>query len=337
MKRRKFLQLTGGAALSWPSLALAQRRIGPALVAFLTPFGEDMATARTADLRVGLKQAGLVEGVDYVLAQRFANGDLPRVPELIRELAALKPRVFVIAASMSGLNTARKEVPDTPVVLTGFAADPIALGFAESYARPGGMITGNTMNAVGGEEALTTKRIGFFKELVPDLARLGMVHFGFSSNLSFLAISERNALQKMSGHFGFEFLNYEIRTLDDFDGAVSAGLRDGVSAFYISGDPRMNFDIHRVVASLAKSEKPTCGVYPYWAQRGLLMSYSNDLQDMLRRAGFQVAKIIQGAKPGELPFEQAVKFTLAINMKTARKLGITPPPTLLAVTDELIE
>ena len=229
MKRRKFLQVTGGASLAWPSLALAQLRTGPPLVAFLTPFSEEMTTERSAGLRVGLKQAGLVEGVDYVLALRFANGDLSRVPELIRELAALKPRVFVIAASMSGLNTARKEVPDTPVVLTGFAADPIALGFAESYARPGGMITGNTMNAVGGEEALTTKRIGFFKELVPDLARLGMVHFGFSANNS-LSLPERNALQKMSGHFGFEFLNYEIRTLDDFDGAVAAGLRDGVSA-----------------------------------------------------------------------------------------------------------
>ena len=336
MKRRKFLLLTGGASLAWPTLGLAQRRTGPPLVAFLTPFSEEMAAAGTANLRVGLKQAGLIEGVDYVLALRFANGDLSRVPELIKELAALKPRVFVIAASMSGLNTARKEAPDTPIVLTGLAADPIAMGFAESYARPGGMITGNTMNAVGGEEALTTKRIGFFKELVPDLARLGMVHFGFGTT-NFLALSERNALQKMSGHFGFEFLNYEIRTLDDFDGAVSAGLRDGISAFYISGDPKMNFDVPRVVASLAKSEKPTCGVYPFWAQRGLLMSYSNDLQDMLRRAGFQVAKIIQGAKPGELPFEQAVKYTLVINMKTARKLGITPRPTLLAVTDELIE
>jgi putative ABC transport system substrate-binding protein len=336
MKRRKFLQLIGGVSLARPSLALAQQRTGPQLVAFLTPFSEEMATERTTALRVGLKQAGLVEGVDYVLALRFANGNLSRVPELIRELAALRPRVFVIVASMSGLNTARKEVPDTPIVLTGLAADPIAMGLAESYARPGGMITGNTMNAVGGEEALTTKRIGFFKELVPDLARLGMVHFGFSS-ASVLALSERDALQKMSRHFGFEFLNYEIRTLDDFDGAVSAGLRDGVSAFYISGDPRMNFDVPRVVASLARSEKPTCGVYPFWTQRGLLMSYSNDLQDMLRRAGFQVAKIIQGAKPGELPFEQAVKYTLVINMKTARKLGITPPPTLLAVTDELIE
>jgi putative ABC transport system substrate-binding protein len=152
-----------------------------------------------------------------------------------------------------------------------------------------------------------------------------------------LAVPERSALRKASEHFGFEFLNYEIRTLDDLDGTVSAGLRDGVSAFYISGDSRMNANVPRVVASLAKSEKPACGVYHFWAHRGLLMAYSNDLYDMFRRAGFQVAKIIQGAKPGELPFEQAVKYTLVINMKTARQLGITPSPTLLATADELIE
>lgn len=340
MRRRKFLQIAGGASLAWPSLALAQRGGSPPLVAVFHPFTEEIATERTVDLRMGLKQAGLVEGVDYALAVRFANGDYSRVPALVKELAALKPRVFVIAASFNAIVAARKEAPDTPVVVTGMAIDPVAVGLAESYARPAGMVTGNTMNAMGGEETLTTKRIGFFKELVPHLARLGMIGLAESLNpvaAANLALPERNALRKASDHLGFEVLSYEIRTLDDLDGAVSAGLRDGVSGFYISGDPRMNTDIPRVVALLAKSEKPTCGVYPFWAQRGLLMAYSNDLHDMLRRAGFQVAKIIQGAKPGELPFEQAVKYTLAINLKTARQLGITPSPTLLGTADELIE
>src|SRR5262249_36784424 len=246
----------------------------------------------------------------------------------------------VLAASLTSIVTARKEAPDIPVVFTGLAADPIAAGLAESYARPGGMMTGNVMNAVGGEEALTTKRIGFFKELVPDLARLGMIGFADSVNpvaAVNLALPERNALRKVSEHLGFEFLNYDIRTLDDLDGAVSSGLSDNVSAFYISGDARMNANVPRVVASLARSEKPTCGVYPFWAQRGLLMSYSNDVDDMFRRAAFQVAKIIWGAKPAELPIEQAVKYTLTINLKTAKRLGIIPPPTLLAAADEVIE
>jgi putative ABC transport system substrate-binding protein len=99
----------------------------------------------------------------------------------------------------------------------------------------------------------------------------------------------------------------------------------------------MNLDIPRVVASLARSGKPTCAVYPFWARAGLLMSYSTDINDGMRRVGFQVAKIIQGVKPGELPIEQAVKFTFAINQKTARQLGITPSPALLAQADEVIE
>ena len=340
MKRRKFLQLAGGASLAWPSLALAQRGASPPLVAMLNPLAESIAAERSVALRAGLKQAGLVEGTDYTLVLRFANGDWSRLPELAKELAALKPRVFVVAASMASIGFVRKEAPDTPLVFTGMAADPIASGLAESYARPGGMVTGNVMNAVGGEEGLTTKRIGFFKELVPNLSRLGMIGFADSANpvaAGNLALPERNALRKVSEQFGFEFSNYDIRTLDDLDGAVSSGLRDGVSAFYISGDSRMNADVPRVVASLARSEKPTCGVYQFWAQRGLLMAYSNDLFDMYRRAGFQVAKIIQGAKPGDLPIEQAVKYTLVINMKTARLLGITPSAALLATADEVIE
>ena len=171
MKRRKFLQLAGGASLAWPSLAVGQRSAALPVVAVLIPFTEDLATARSAALRTGLKQAGLVEGTDYALALRFANGEWSRLPGLVKELAALKPRVFVLAASLTSIITARKEAPDTPVVFTGVAVDPIAAGLAESYARPGGMMTGNVMNAVGGEETLTTKRIGFFKELVPNLAR----------------------------------------------------------------------------------------------------------------------------------------------------------------------
>jgi putative ABC transport system substrate-binding protein len=340
MKRRQFISLVGGAA-ALPLKALAQRGAANLpLVAVLIPFTEDLATERTTALRLGLKQAGLVEGTDYALTLRFANGDWSRLPELAKELAAFKPRVFVVVASGTAIAAARKEAPDTPLVFTGIAVDPIAYGLAESYARPGGMMTGNVMNAMGGEESLATKRIGFFKELVPNLTRLGMIGFADSVNpvpSANLALPERNALRKASEHFGFEFSNYDIRTLDDLDGAVSSGLLDDVSAFYISGDPRMNANISLVVASVAKSEKPTCGVYPHWAHGGLLMSYSNDPNDGVRRAGFQVAKIVQGAKAGELPIEQADKFTLVINLKTAKQLGITVPPNLLMLADELIE
>jgi ABC-type uncharacterized transport system substrate-binding protein len=340
MRRRAFIRMLGGAAAAWPLKTLAQQAANPPLVAMITPFTEELAVPRVAALRLGLKQAGFIEGTHYVLTVRFANGDYARFPELARELDALKPRVFVVTASAAAIAATRKQAPDTPLVFANIAADPIAAGYAESYARPGGMMTGAVMNAAGGEESLTSKRIGYFKELVPGMTRLGMIGFADSANpfaAMNLAIAERNALRKAAAHFGFEFLSYDIRTLDDFDDAVSSGLRDDVSAFYISGETRMNLDIPRVVASLAKSGKPTCAVYSFWARAGLLMSYSTDIDDGMRRVGFQVAKIIRGAKPGELPIEQAVKFTLVINQKTARQLGITPSPILLAEADEVIE
>lgn len=339
MRRREFISLVCGAA-TWPLNASAQQAANLPLVAMITPFREDNAAERAAALRLGLKQAGFIEGTHYVLAQRFANGDYARFPEFARELDALKPRVFVVTASATAIAAVRKQAPDTPLVFAGIAADPIATGWVESYAKPGGMMTGAVMNAVGGEESLTTKRIGFFKELVPGLKRLGMIGIADSDPgvaAVSLGRSERNALQKVAAQLSFELSNYDIRSLDELDSAISSGLRDDVSAFYVSGDPRMNLDIPRVVASLAKSGKPACAVYPFWAKAGLLMSYSTDIDDGIRRVGFQVAKIIRGAKPGELPIEQAVKFTLVINQRTARQLGITPSPILLAEADEVIE
>jgi putative ABC transport system substrate-binding protein len=208
---------------------------------------------------------------------------------------------------------------------TAFAADPIALGFVQSYVHPGGMITGNVMNAVGGEETVTQKRIGLFKELVPRLTRLGMM------------IAEKDALRNVAAQLGFEFVHYGLKTLDDLEGAFAAGLRDDVSAFYISGEPLLIANLSRVMASVTASRKPTVGPYPDWGRAGLLMSYSTNPVDGFRHAGAYVAKILSGAKPGDLPIEQASKFILVINRKTAKALGIVVPPTLLAVADEVIE
>jgi putative ABC transport system substrate-binding protein len=174
MRRREFIGLIGTAALSFPRPAYPQNNAGLPLVGFLASTKQDTEFARQiiAALRKGLQEEGFTDKT-YSLAIRFANGDLARLPSLAEELGALKP--LVIVASSAAALAARKSFPDLPVVFTAVADDPIALGFAESYARPGGMMTGNVMNAVGGEETITQKRIGFFKELVPGLTRLGMV------------------------------------------------------------------------------------------------------------------------------------------------------------------
>jgi putative ABC transport system substrate-binding protein len=331
MRRREFLQLTSGAAIAWPLPALAQQGTNPPLVAVLSSLSEQVVTTRAGQIREGLKQAGLIEGKDYAMTVRFANGDNARLPDLINELDALKPRVYVTVAT--GIIQLHKQLPNAAAVFTGIAVDPVALGWVESYARPGGMITGNVQNAVGGVEGVLPKQIGFFKELVPNLTRLGMIYIADELTIP----RELNAAQKASEQLGFAFSKCPMPTPDDLASAIASGQSDNVSAFYVSGDPRLAARIPQVVAALAKAGKPACGPYPNWSRGGLLMSYSVDVDDQARRAGVQAAKILRGAKPGDLPIEQADRFVLVINLKTAKQLGITVPPTLLAQADEVIE
>lgn len=328
MRRREFLRLPGLAvfAASWP--ARAQKELP--VVAVLVPGPAANANDRVVAIRQGMKEAGLTEGVNYSFAVRYANGVFDRLPGLALELAALKPRVMV--ASAAAASAAHKTLPDLPLVFTSYAADPIKAGFAESYVHPGGHATGNVMNAVGGEEALTQKRMNFFKELAPDLKRLG-----FIGSASILAVAELNALQAVAGQFGFEIVRHPLGGLDDVEGVVTACVRDGVGALYVSGEPLLYNNMARVLPLVLAPGKPTVGTYPEWGRAGLLMSYSADLIDDFRRAGIYAAKILGGEKPADLPIEQASKFVLVLNLKTAKSLGIAAPDRLLTVADEVIE
>lgn len=327
MKRRDVLGLSGAAAFALAGPARAQKELP--LVAVLVPGTAKLANERMVAIRQGLREAGLAEGVHYAFELRFADGVFDRLPGLALELAALKPRVIV--ASAAAAVAVHKTVPDLPLVFTSYAADPIKAGFAESYVRPGGNTTGNVMNAVGGEEALTRKRMGLFKELVPALKRLGFI----GTTTSALAVAELEALRSVAGHFGFEVVHHPLQGLDDVEGAVGASVGDGVDALYVSGEPLLYNNMARVLPLVTGPRKPTVGTYPDWARAGLLMSYSADLLDDFRRAGIYAAKILGGEKPGDLPIEQASKFVLVVNARTARQLGIALPPTVLA--DETIE
>lgn len=195
------------------------------------------------------------------------------------------------------------------------------------------MLTGNVMNAVGGEETMAQKRLGLFKELVPDASKIGIVGSGTNPVL----VKEKEALHKIAGQFGFEILHYNIKSTDDLESAFSTGLRDDISGFYISGEPLMFSNLSKVITLVAGSRKPTLGPYPEWGRAGLLMSYSQDPLEGYRNAGAYAARILKGAKPGDLPILQASRFVLVINQKTARSLGVVVPPTLLALADEVIE
>jgi ABC-type uncharacterized transport system substrate-binding protein len=333
MRRREVIGLIGAAALGFPRPGYGQAKTELPLVAVILVHKSDTAAAREriGALHKGLQEEGLIEGRNYSLAVRFAEGDFTRLPRLARELGELNPRIFVTVGF--GAGPAQRTSPDIPLVFTGVAVDPVASGWVQSYAQPGGMITGNVMNAVGGEVTMTQKRIGLFRQLVPGLTRLGMIAPANGA----LAIKEKEALQEVATQLGFEFVFYGLNTIDDLEGAFAAGLRDDVSAFYISGEPMLSGNLSRVMSFVAASRKPAVGPYPDWARAGLLMSYATDPNDGVRHAGSYVAKILNGARPGDLPVEQAIKFTFVINLKTAKALGIVVPSNLLALADEVIE
>lgn len=331
MQRREFIGLIGAAALG-STRGYAQTRPDLPVVGLLVPYKSEgeQARVRAAALRTGLQEEGFVEGRNYSLAVRFGEGDFDRIPQLAMELGALSPRLIVVAGWFP---RKKSHLPQMPFVFTAIAADPVAMGWVESYQHPGGMITGNVMNAVGGELTMTQKRIGLFKQLVPGLTRLGVI----ASDLSLDLLKEGDALRKVATEIGFELLVYRIETIDDVESAIATGLRDDVSAFYISGEPLLIVNLPRVISLVAASGKPSVGPYPDWGRAGLLMSYSTDPLDGFRRAGAYAAKILNGARPGDLPIEQASKFTLVINQKTAKALGIAVPPNLLALADEVVE
>lgn len=316
-----------------------QTKTNMPLVALMLIFRSDSAAAkeRTDALRKGLQEEGFVEGANYSLVLRFAEGDFSRLPQLARELDALNPRVFVTVGF--GVHPDRRPSPQIPLVFCNVAVDVVAAGWVQSYTHPGGMITGNVMNAVGGEETVTQKRIELFKQLVPGLTRIGMIApvQGSQTGPTSLAVKEKDALQRVAAQLDYELVFYGLNSIDDLESAFAAGLRDDVSAFYVSGEPMMISNLPRVMTSVVASRKPSVGPYPDWARAGLLMSYATDTNDGVRRAGIYTAKILKGAKPGDLPIEQASKFTFAINQKTATALGIVVPPTLLALADEVIE
>ena len=331
MQRREFIGLIGAAA-AWPLAARAQPAANLPLVAVIGMSTEQVVTERSASIREGLKQAGLIEGKDYVMTLRFADGDFARLPEIVKDLDGLKPRVYVSVGG--GPIFIHKQVPNAPVVFTAIAVDPVTLGWVASYARPGGMITGNVQNAMGGLESLMSKQFQFFKELVPNLTRLGFIGL---TDTAVRFPAERAAVQKIAQQLGFAVSMYEVPTLADVESAIASGQHDDVSAFFVSLDPRLVARIPQIVASLAKTGKPAFGPTPFWTRGGLLMSYYTDIDEQARGAGGQVAKILRGAKPGDLPIEQADKFTLILNLKTAKQLGITVPSALLAQADEVIE
>ena len=321
MRRREFITLLSGAAAGWPLAARAQqpervRRIGII----------DDAPMWNA-FRQGLRDHGYLEGQNIALDYKYADG----VPERLAEAAAelVRRPVDVIATYGTPPSRAAKEATATiPIVMIGIG-DPVRAGLVASTARPGGNVTGNTI--LGPD--VGAKRLQLFKEAVPAISRMAFpVNPANASTVAYL-----EELQIAAPALGVKLIPAEVRSVNDFDSAFAAMMRERPDAFMMTADPLLMLHIRRVIDFLANNRLPSIFQSRDNVVAGGLMSYGASLPDLFRRGAGYVHKILQGTKPGDLPVEQPTKFELVINLKTARALGLEIPPMLLARADEVIE
>jgi putative ABC transport system substrate-binding protein len=326
MNRRKILALLGGAAASWPLLAHAQdtahiRRIG------VLRFGPAAAYQdRLEALRAGLRQLGYVEGRTIAIEFRGAES-----AEQLRERAAEFVRMnvdVIFATSSTEVEAARQATTTIPIVFATHA-DPVGVGHVGSLAQPGGNITGLSMLLT----EMVAKELEILKEALPRMTRTGVL---FTSVAPSYPATVR-AMEAAGTALGLELVTATAGAPEDFEAAFATLASQGVGGFLAVATPPTYSHRDRLAALAIKHRLPGIFGTKENVEAGGLVSYAPDLRDLTRQAAAYIDKLLKGAKPADLPVEQASKYLLVINLKTARALGLDIPPTLLARADEVIE
>jgi putative ABC transport system substrate-binding protein len=324
MERRAFLALVGGAA-AWP-LGLSAQQAGLPTVGFLG--GASAATATYfADFLNGLKDAGYVDGHNIVVEARWAEGQYDRMPALAAEFVHRRVAV-IVAPSAPAIAAARASTSTIPIVFLN-AADPVQLGVVASLNRPGGNITGVSLLAA----ELAPKRLELLLEVVPKASVIGLLENPANPRTG----PEIAEVQKAARTIGKEIVVAKAGSEHDFDAAFATFVQGRVGALLVAGEPLFILYRERLIALAARHGMPAVYEIREFAALGGLLSYGLSLADAFRLVGGQVARILEGAKPADLPVLQPTRFELVINVKTARALGLTIPPMLLARADEVIE
>jgi putative ABC transport system substrate-binding protein len=278
-------------------------------------------------LRQGLRELRYVEGQNLVIEERYAEGKVERLPDLASELVRLNIHVL-IAAGGAAIRAAQQATSTIPIVMTT-VSDAVAQGFVGTLARPGGNITG----LAGPGVELSGKRLEILKEAAPEVARIAVLWNPANLTTAPFLPETQAAAQAL----GVELHVLEVRTPNDFEGAFAATTSGRAGALIVMPDAFLAYNRTRIVDFAQRNGLP--GMYPdrEWVDSGGLMSYGSTWTAMFPRAATYVDKILKGVKPADLPVEQPTKFELVINLKTAKALGITIPPTLLFRADEVIK
>jgi putative ABC transport system substrate-binding protein len=325
MKRRKFLAALGGAA-AWPLVAHAQQLTKLPTIGFLDPNAHSTQAKLIAAFMVRLRELGWIEGQNVTVEYRWTEGRVERSAELANELVRLK--VDIIVASGTAVAVAAKKATSVIPIVFPIAGDPVENGLVASLSRPGGNVTGLSLLKTD----LAAKRLELLRESVPGVRRLAILaNAGYPA-----AVTETQEVKAAAKSLGLEAATFEIQRADDIAQAFEA-LNGRAEALYVCGDPLMFTNAVRVTTLALGARLPTIYDNGAFVEAGGLMSYGPSFADMFRRSAEYVDKILRGAKPVDLPVEQPTKFDLVVNLTTAKVIGLTLPPTLLARANEVIE
>ena len=326
MRRRNFIALLGGAAATWPLAARAQQAGRLPTIGYLGSGALATDSQRMAAFVQRLRELGWIEGRTVVIDYRWAEGRSERVADIAAEFVQDKVDLIFATGTEAAL-AAKKATALIPIVFP-VAGDPLGSGMVASLARPGGNVTGLSNLAAD----LAAKRLEILRDVFPGLNRLAIMA-NVSSPGSVLEMDE---FQEAARALRLEVVPLEIRRTEDIAPALES-LKGRVEALYVVGDPLANLNRVRINTFALVARLPTIYVQREYVEAGGLMSYGPNYAALFRRAADYVDKILRGAKPADLPVEQPTQFDLVINLVTARALGLTVPPTLLARADEVIE
>jgi ABC-type uncharacterized transport system substrate-binding protein len=328
MERRRFLAALAGV-LATPIAAEAQRPGKVYRVGVLTPGARPVPSFPTTAYLLPsiLRELGYVEGQNLVIEQRFAEGKLDRLRGLARELVQLRVDLLV-AASPVAVRAARDTTKTIPIVMLLSYSDPVELGLVASFARPGGNITGVVLAA---EPTLVTKRLELIKEIVPRAERIAVLGTGEATS----RIQVRWA-EKAASFLGVKLVIVELRD-SEYERAFATMVAERADAFFVVASVILSTDRERLIQLAAKHRLPAIYDWREHVEAGGLMAYGGNISEFTRRAAVYIDRIFKGANPADLPVERATTFELAINLRTAKTLGLTIPPSLLARADQVID
>jgi putative ABC transport system substrate-binding protein len=325
MKRREFIALLGGAA-AWPVTARAQTAMP--VIGFLGVTSPDTQADRLRGFRQGLKDTGYIEGETVVIEYRWADNQLDRLPALALDLVRRRVAVIATNGGIASASAAKSATTTIPIVFA-IAEDPVRIGLVASLARPGGNLTGTNFFSA----ELAAKRLELLRELVPAATRVAVL----VNPLGPTPESTLRDVEVAARTMGLQIQVLNASTSREIDTAFASFVRERPDALFVGTDPF--FTSRRVhLATLAtRHVVPMTTGNREIAEAGGLMSYGSNTTDAHRQIGIYAGRILKGAKPADLPVVQASKFELVINAQTARMLGLTVPPMLLARADEVIE